>query len=56
MSSELTRLLEMARRAEMTAEEIEQQRRSFAYGNTKIENEAITRETIDRAAESIKNT
>ena len=35
----------------MTSEQQEQQRRSFAYGNTKIENDRITRETIDRAAQ-----
>ena len=32
----------------MTDGESEEQRRSFAYGNTKIENDLITRETIDR--------
>jgi hypothetical protein len=34
-------------------EEKEKQRRSFAYGNTKIENPRITRETVDREAESL---
>lgn len=29
----------------------EAQRRSFAYGNTKLSNEAITRELVDEAAE-----
>jgi len=32
---------------------MEQQRRSFAYGNTVIENPRITREMIDRAAEAL---
>ncbi|MFI5089371.1 MAG: hypothetical protein ACHP7P_04870 [Terriglobales bacterium] len=54
MSGELARLLEMAKRAEMTPEQVEEQRRSFAYGNTRIENETITRETVDRAADSMK--
>ncbi len=54
MSGELARLLEMAKRAEMTPEQVEEQRRSFAYGNTRIENENITRETVDRAADSMK--
>jgi hypothetical protein len=54
MSDELTRLLEMARRAQMTPEQVEEQRRSFAYGNTRIENSSITRETINRVADSIK--
>jgi hypothetical protein len=34
----------------MTPEQREQQRRSFAYGNTKIENDLITREMIEEAA------
>jgi hypothetical protein len=34
----------------MTSQEKEQQRRSFAYGNTKIENQDITQEAIERAA------
>ena len=53
MSGELNKLLEMARRVKMTPEEEEQQRRSFAYGNIKIENETITRDMIDRAAEQL---
>ncbi|MGH9860847.1 MAG: hypothetical protein ACRD5F_12565 [Candidatus Acidiferrales bacterium] len=56
MSEELNRLLEMARRVEMTPAEQEEQRRSFAYGNTKLENEAITRDIIDRAAEELAKT
>ena len=43
-----------SRRA-MTAQEKEAQRRSFAYGNTRLENGAITRETINRAAEALKS-
>jgi hypothetical protein len=37
---------------EMTPEQKEAQRRSFAYGNTKIENASITRETVDKAADA----
>lgn len=40
----------------MTQSQREQQRRSFAYGNTNIENERITRQTIDRAADDLKRT
>ena len=50
MSSELEKLLEKAKAGEMTPEEKEVQRRSFAYGNAKIENERITRETVDEEA------
>jgi hypothetical protein len=49
----LDQLLEMAREVPVSAAEREQQRRSFAFGNTNIENERITRETIDRAAEKL---
>jgi len=54
MSPELQELLDQARRVQMTPEEAEEQRRSFAYGNTKIENDSITRDTINRAAEMLE--
>ena len=38
----------------MTAKESEQQRRSFAYGNTNIENESITKDTIEQAARQLE--
>jgi len=53
MSKELQALLDVARNVQMTSDEREQQRRSFAYGNTRIENERITRATIDRAAKDL---
>jgi hypothetical protein len=37
----------------MSPEEREAQRRSFAYGNSKIDNDAMTREAVDAAAESM---
>ena len=49
----LDELIEAARKITMTPEQAEAQRRSFAYGNTQIENELITREMIDEAAERI---
>ncbi len=54
MLGELEELLERARRVRMNAAEREEQRRSFAYGNTKIENPLITRETVDQQAEALK--
>lgn len=54
MSDELKRLLEASRKVTPTPEHLEEQRRSFAYGNTRFENDRITREHIDRAAESLK--
>ncbi|MEE8622771.1 MAG: hypothetical protein V3T27_02665 [Alphaproteobacteria bacterium] len=53
MFSKLEALLERVRNTRMTREQREEQRRSFAYGNSKIENDRITRETIDREAESM---
>jgi hypothetical protein len=51
---EFDRLLAKARTVTMSAEELEQQRRGFAWGNTNIENERITRAMVDRAAEQLR--
>ena len=51
MPTDLQKLIDAARVREFPASEREEQRRSFAYGNTRIENPRITRETIDRQAE-----
>lgn len=53
MTKQLEVLLEQARKIQMTEAEQEEQRRSFAYGNTRIENDLITREMIDEAAERL---
>jgi len=54
MTDELDKLLEAARYHPFTASEQEKQRRSFAYGNANIENERVTRETVDEQAEELK--
>jgi hypothetical protein len=54
MTSPLETLIAKARVREFSAEEREAQRRSFAYGNTNIENPRITRETVDQQAEVLK--
>lgn len=54
MSRELKMLLEKAKLVTMTGEQKEAQRRSFAYGNAKIENPRITRQTVDQEAEQLK--
>ena len=54
MPTDLQKLIDAARLREFTAPEREEQRRSFAYGNTRIENPRITRETVDRQAEILK--
>jgi hypothetical protein len=51
MTDSLKKLIEATRTLDQSAREREQQRRSFAYGNTKFENDRITREMVDRQAE-----
>lgn len=46
MTKELQELIERARKIEMTQDQLGEQRRSFAYGNTHIENERVTREMV----------
>ncbi len=53
--TDLQRLLAAAKAVRMTPEARERQRRSFAYGNTHAENEQITRQTIDRAADRLSS-
>jgi hypothetical protein len=48
-------LVEACRAVEMTEADREAQRRSFAYGNTKIENDLITRQIVDRAAAELSD-
>lgn len=54
MSEYLQELIEAARRIPFSDEEREAQRRSFAYGNTHIENDRITREMVDEQADLLK--
>jgi len=54
MSDHLQELIEAARRIPFSDEEREAQRRSFAYGNTRIENDRVTREMVDEQAELLK--
>ena len=54
MSEALERLIELAKGHKMSPEERDAQVRSFAYGNTHFENEAITRADIDEAMTSLK--
>lgn len=53
MTHTIEQLMAAARAAQPTPAEREEMRRSFAYGNTAIENEHITREMIDREAEKL---
>jgi hypothetical protein len=47
MTKDLKELVEKARKIQMTPRQQAEQRRSFAYGNTHIENSRITRELIE---------
>lgn len=53
MNEALKTLIEASKQARMSSSEREAQRRSFAYGNTHFENELITREMIDEAADAL---
>lgn len=53
MSEHLSRLMEAARGKVISSEEKEAQRRSFAYGNAHIENDRVTRQMVDEAAERL---
>jgi hypothetical protein len=53
MGDELKTLIEVAKRVTPTPEHREEQRRSFAYGNTAFENSRITREMVDQQAKKL---
>jgi hypothetical protein len=56
MSDQLDKLLAMAKNVRMSPEDQEKQRRSFAYGNARIENQHITWDHIEKAADSVPKT
>lgn len=53
MSEHLQKLIDASRGKTMSDAEKEAQRRSFAYGNAHIENDRVTREMVDQAAEKL---
>ena len=50
----LQTLIDAARSRAISPSEMQAQRRSFAYGNTKIENDRITREMVDQQDELLQ--
>lgn len=54
MNKSLERLIALADKVQMTPQERERQRRSFAYGSARIENDRVTPEMVDEAAEKLK--
>jgi hypothetical protein len=55
MTKNLEELIVRTRKITMTAAQIREQRQSFAYGNTHIENERITREMVAEADKKIES-
>lgn len=53
MTQALEALIEKAKRVQMTEKQMREQRLSFVYGNTHIENERITREMVAEADERV---
>ena len=51
MAGRLKELIEATKTVQPSQEQREEQRRSFAYGNTAFENSRITREMVDEQAE-----
>jgi hypothetical protein len=51
MKNDLQYLLEKSKGVKMTPSEVERQRRSFAFGNTNIENDRVTRGVVDEQAD-----
>ncbi len=56
VETRLDMLVAKARGHVMTPTEMEEQRQSFAYGNTAIENPRITRTVVEKAAAHLKTT
>jgi hypothetical protein len=54
VTKNLEELVIRARRITMTTAQLREQRLSFAYGNTHIENERITKEMVAQADKKIE--
>jgi hypothetical protein len=55
MAESIELLIDRARRVVMTDADREAQRRSFAYGNIKIENDLVTREMVEEEAAKLES-
>lgn len=53
VTAKLQKLIDASRDRPMSDAEQEAQRRSFAYGNAHIENDRVTREMVDEAADKL---
>jgi hypothetical protein len=55
MTNKLEELVIRTRKITMTSDQLRVQRQSFAYGNTNIENERITRDMVAEADRKIES-
>lgn len=55
MNASISRLVEMARKVHVTDEQKREQRKSFVYGNTKIENDKVTKEMVDSISKQVQS-
>ena len=53
-NNSLSRLVELARAVRLDDTQKDEQRRSFVYGNTAMENDRITRTMVDVASKSVQ--
>ena len=49
----LSRLIELAKGVQMNEAQRNEQRNSFVYGNTKIENHLVTRELVEELSRQV---
>jgi hypothetical protein len=54
MTQNLSKLIEMAKSVTMSPAQVEDQRRSFVYGNTAFENSGITKEMVAKVADALR--
>jgi hypothetical protein len=54
MQESISKLVEIAKTVRMNDEQKNEQRNSFVYGNTKIENDAITKEMVEKLSQDIR--
>lgn len=54
-SDKLEELIEKARSVQMSEDEMREQRISFVYGNTRIDNEHVTREMVREAEAKLRS-
>jgi hypothetical protein len=55
LTQSLSRLIELGKGVQMSARQQEEQRNSFVYGNTRIENTSVTREMVEEISKQVRN-